>query len=384
MPSTIGKKKSMATVQHKFSKISKMKEITLRTKPFYLENIPWRIKVQRQVTNGVLYFGFYVECSSCTIDKTKGQYAEFKMRLLSQEAGNKFIEKEVNHLFNNKENDWGFRQFLKWEELLNPDKGYIKDDSITVEVDLEIDAPYGTSKTIFRYTLSNVSTIDVEQFSAPFYLQNLPWVIRVVPRSEQTDEKPPKNSLGFFLQCNKEGELWSSYANADFRLLSHNSEQDYFNKKIEHVFSSKENEADFGDFIDWQVVFNPDKDYIKNDSIILEIHLMADSPKGESCNLELCIRTEYTFNFTIENISKMKVSKLSEPVYVGQLPWLIKVAPLTGQNQKKAIEFLGVFLQCNEEGESWACSANAELRLLSHEPGHKYFARSSSTSERRI
>ncbi|XP_043471723.1 ubiquitin carboxyl-terminal hydrolase 7-like isoform X2 [Leptopilina heterotoma] len=266
------------------------------------------------------------------------------------------------------DNDRGFRQFLKWEEVLNPDKGYIKDDSVTVEVDLETDAPDDAPKAFFSFTVDNISTLNSIRYSSPFYAQSMPWVIKIVPKSRKT--------FRFYLQCNEEGEFWSCFASANLFLLSHNSEQDYFNKKVEHFFSSKENEADFGDFIDWPVVFDPDEDYIKNDSLILKIYLDVDSPNGESYNSELCItRTEYTFNFTVENVSKMKDSKLSEPVYVGQLPWMIKVAPLSGQNEKKLIEFLGVFLQCNEKGESWRCHADAELRLLSYRREQECFAR---------
>lgn len=40
---------------------------------------------------------------------------------------------EIQHLFYCKENDWGFSHFLAWNDVLEPDKGYIKDDSITLE-----------------------------------------------------------------------------------------------------------------------------------------------------------------------------------------------------------------------------------------------------------
>lgn len=41
---------------------------------------------------------------------------------------------EIQHLFYTKENDWGFSHFMLWQDVLDPDKGYIKDDSITLEV----------------------------------------------------------------------------------------------------------------------------------------------------------------------------------------------------------------------------------------------------------
>lgn len=41
---------------------------------------------------------------------------------------------EIQHLFYSKENDWGFSHFMTWQDVLDPEKGFIKDDSITLEV----------------------------------------------------------------------------------------------------------------------------------------------------------------------------------------------------------------------------------------------------------
>lgn len=44
------------------------------------------------------------------------------------------ILSEIQHLFYSKENDWGFSHFMTWQDVLDPEKGFIKDDSITLEV----------------------------------------------------------------------------------------------------------------------------------------------------------------------------------------------------------------------------------------------------------
>ncbi|GMR54752.1 hypothetical protein PMAYCL1PPCAC_24947, partial [Pristionchus mayeri] len=43
--------------------------------------------------------------------------------------------------FNNKTLNWGFYEYISWEEVVNEKKGFIKDDKITLEV---------------RFTLSNI------------------------------------------------------------------------------------------------------------------------------------------------------------------------------------------------------------------------------------
>ena len=42
-----------------------------------------------------------------------------------------------------KENDWGFSHYMSWADVLDPDKGYIKDDSVVFEVKVNADAPHG-------------------------------------------------------------------------------------------------------------------------------------------------------------------------------------------------------------------------------------------------
>lgn len=91
-------------------------------------------------------------------------------------------------------------------------------------------------------------------------------------------------------------------------------------------------------------------------------------------------RSEATFRYTVENVSKMKDSQLSPPCYVRNLPWKIMVMPRQSQQaqDRTTQKSLGFFLQCNGESEStsWSCFANAELRLLSCKEGQEPFSRS--------
>ena len=41
---------------------------------------------------------------------------------------------EITHLFYSKENDWGFSHFMTWNEVLDEERGYIKSDTITLQV----------------------------------------------------------------------------------------------------------------------------------------------------------------------------------------------------------------------------------------------------------
>lgn len=51
-----------------------------------------------------------------------------------------------------KENDWGFSHFMAWNDVLDPEKGYIKDDAITLEVHVTAEAPHGVSWDSKKHT----------------------------------------------------------------------------------------------------------------------------------------------------------------------------------------------------------------------------------------
>ena len=73
------------------------------------------------------------------------------MRLINQRDGTKFSRK-ITHLFYSKENDWGFSHYLGWNEVQDPEKGYIKDDCVIFEVKVNADAPHGVSWDSKKHT----------------------------------------------------------------------------------------------------------------------------------------------------------------------------------------------------------------------------------------
>ena len=62
--------------------------------------------------------------------------------MINQRDGTTFA-RNITHNFYPKENDWGFSHYMGWAEVLDPEKGYIKDDSVIFEVKVNADAPHG-------------------------------------------------------------------------------------------------------------------------------------------------------------------------------------------------------------------------------------------------
>ncbi|KAK7792272.1 hypothetical protein R5R35_013305 [Gryllus longicercus] len=153
-----------------------------------------------------------------------------------------------------------------------------------ISQDAEMEEDEARSEATFKYTVQNFSKLKESQLSPSCYVRNLPWKIMVMPRTSQTADRQTQRSLGFFLQCNGESESssWSCYATAELRLLSSKEDTEPFSRKIQHLFYSKENDWGFSHFMSWQDVLESDKQYVKDDSITLEVHVVADAPHGVS------------------------------------------------------------------------------------------------------
>lgn len=140
------------------------------------------------------------------------------------------------------------------------------------------------SEATFRFKIENFSKLTESVLSPPTYVRNLPWKIMAMPRTNQhSHERQPTKSLGFFLQCNGDSEAvsWSCNATAELKLLNQNGGPP-LSRKINHVFYSKENDWGFSHFHNWSDIVDPEKGWIKDDSITLEVYVLADAPHGVS------------------------------------------------------------------------------------------------------
>ncbi|XP_054282413.1 ubiquitin carboxyl-terminal hydrolase 7-like isoform X2 [Macrosteles quadrilineatus] len=152
--------------------------------------------------------------------------------------------------------------------------------------DADMEEDEARSEATFRFIVENFSKLKESQLSPACYVRNLPWKIMVMPRISPMQDRQQQRSLGFFLQCNGESEssTWSCYANAELRLIAQREGEGIqtFSRKIQHLFYCKENDWGFSHFLAWNDVLDPEKGYIKDDTIILEVHVAADAPHGVS------------------------------------------------------------------------------------------------------
>ncbi|KAL3982395.1 Ubiquitin-specific protease C-terminal family protein [Acanthocheilonema viteae] len=124
-----------------------------------------------------------------------------------------------------------------------------------------------------------------QKLSEPIFVRGLPWRILAMPREQnrfQSERRSAGRAFGFFLQCNGEAEAisWSCTASAILTVLSQKPGVENHVRRINHTFYQKENDWGYSQFLPCETLLNPESGYIKDDTIKLEVLVMADAPHG--------------------------------------------------------------------------------------------------------
>jgi len=146
--------RSEATFRFKVENFSSIKDSVL-SEPCIIRNLPWKIMIMQRHTQtqdrNTKSVGYFLQCNGESESSAWSCHANADLRLLNQREGTKFSRK-IGHLFYSKENDWGFSHYMGWNDVQDPDKGYIKDDCVIFEVKVNADAPHGVSWDSKKHT----------------------------------------------------------------------------------------------------------------------------------------------------------------------------------------------------------------------------------------
>ncbi|CAH1266422.1 USP7 [Branchiostoma lanceolatum] len=289
------KSRAEATFRFTVDNISQLKEKKLSPAVF-IRNMPWKILTRPEHKLNKKSLAFFLQCDAES-DSLWSCSASAKLRLIPQKNDIQTFEKGFSHIFHRKEHIWGFPVFMPWDEVCDPEKGYIKDDKIILETHVKVDAPHGMKEIIrgnifseeelgkeielkkvtnFRFTVENISKLMEKKLSYTFFIRNLPWKIVAVP---ETNAQPPNNkTLGVYLQCDADSNsFWSCCTSVELRLIPQKKGVQVYKQKFEHVFYGNDNKRGFPEFMKWDEVCDPEKGYNKDDKIILEASVKSSA-----------------------------------------------------------------------------------------------------------
>ncbi|KAI3895161.1 hypothetical protein MKX03_025553 [Papaver bracteatum] len=100
---------------------------TFTTGPF-----KWQLAAFRKGSNADDYVSVYVVAVDCT----NSRYTKCSLAVVGDQTSNTFKKEGRMVHFTKEENNWGFDEFIRFNELTDPSNGYTVNDACTVEVEL--------------------------------------------------------------------------------------------------------------------------------------------------------------------------------------------------------------------------------------------------------
>ncbi|VDM48949.1 unnamed protein product [Toxocara canis] len=129
-----------------------------------IANLPWRLAAKTECTkrtSNVKFFSVYIDCNPESESTLWSCDAIVEFRLISQKPDTPNFSRQFTNKFNYNSNNWGFPSFMEWSEILNADKGFIRQDRVVVEAHITVQKVVGVRKNpTFDFTVSQPHTSD--------------------------------------------------------------------------------------------------------------------------------------------------------------------------------------------------------------------------------
>ncbi|CAH1250620.1 TRIM56 [Branchiostoma lanceolatum] len=280
--------------------------------PVFIQNLPWIISAgpegdpDNQASNNKK-LGVSLECDAFFFSLWSCR-ASYELRLIPQKEGVEILKQKLENVFYHESGAGGSPAFIvPWHEVCDPQKGYIKDDTVILEAYVKAKVPCGMKEVILgnifskeileevveeedesravatlRFTVENFSQVKYGQYSPATFIRNLPWKIVAGPEGNPDSQLPNDKSLGVYLNCDagfESNSFWSCRASVEFRLIPQKNGVRIHSIELENVFYPSMNKWGCEKFMPLHEVCDPQKGYIKDDKIILEAYVKADTPR---------------------------------------------------------------------------------------------------------
>lgn len=167
----------------------------------------------------------------------------------------------------------------------------------------------------FRFSIPNISKLNGHVWSREVLIHGVPWKIYAYKNVLK-----PKPSLGLLLHCAKSGSTshWSHVASATFELLSFKSEcsTQKFDTRP-YVFDHSNRYYGFKNIIRWADLFDAENNYVKDDTIHMQIEIYAEANTAKVTSFERINENCYeegsaAFRVTVSNVECLVAVKTAE------------------------------------------------------------------------
>ncbi|XP_045460070.1 putative leucine-rich repeat-containing protein DDB_G0290503 [Harmonia axyridis] len=146
-----------ATFNHTFTKFSQIRKIT-QSPACWIQNLPWKIFIEPGFRDKKKYLSIYVGCAAAITTNPWSCRASVRLYKLDGTRP-KTVRTTKFFVFDSEAStSWGHDNFILWDTVLNPANGFIKNDSITIEVSIDAEVPVGIKLTPTYFTDERANT----------------------------------------------------------------------------------------------------------------------------------------------------------------------------------------------------------------------------------
>lgn len=119
----------------------------------WIQNMPWKIFIEPVERNNKKYLSVILGCATPISPSNPWSCRACVRNYKLVGVTPKIIRSSKYLIFDSSgSTNWGHDTFILWETVLNPLNGFIKNDSITIEISVDADVPVGLKLADNYYT----------------------------------------------------------------------------------------------------------------------------------------------------------------------------------------------------------------------------------------
>ncbi|VDD86440.1 unnamed protein product [Enterobius vermicularis] len=249
-------------------------------------------------TDNKKYFCIYLHCDNKNCSKLWSCNATVQFRLISQKEGVPDYSKTFIREFNQRLNTQGYQKFMKWDEVTDPNNGYICDNEVRVRADILVAdvigrrvSPYSNREGFIKVKIPNFTSMNQQMTSSNANIGGFLWELAVTVECPDSDGSA--KDINIYVYCSKESRsnLWGCEATVRFQVVSQNEATPDITRTLTHIFCFEKNSVNFAKLVDWNEVIDLNKGYICDDEVVILAYITIEKAFG--------VRGPHSFDFSI-------------------------------------------------------------------------------------
>lgn len=271
-------------------KIPNVSELdTIKSTEIVVHGIPWLVEVSKYPIFNRLVFSF--QCATQDNSTQWSYAAQISVKLLSFDPLKEAKEYRCEpHIFCNMLPATIEQYLIGWDELFDIEKSFVKDDTIQLDIKIEVADPSGEQRStikfepldkccddgfvaVFKLTVNNIDALMAVK-TPVFVMRNVPWTLDIY--------KSRSNHLK--LGLSNSATTSTSTIVCSVRIMSKlislqpngNSKETDRTRK----YHSRNYTSEMAELASWKDLFDPQNGFVNNNSAVIEVKIQMDKPEG--------------------------------------------------------------------------------------------------------